>query len=257
MKSKLLGTLIAIMVPVAFFLFFDHFDYFKAQGRKNLPKLPRYGAIEADTQQSNKIFVNDTFWHTIPPFEFTAQTGEKITNERLKDKIFVADFFFTNCPGICLKMSSQLQRVQKEYKEEEDVLILSHTVDPSRDSVETLRTYANLYEADSSKWLFLTGDKKDLYQIARKGYFVTAKEGDGGPDDFIHTEKFVLVDKSGVIRGYYDGTDSIAVNKLLTDIKLLMLEYPSTKAEMVLDRKRSADEAEALQNEGEGKQQKH
>lgn len=244
MKSKLLGLLIALLVPIAFFLFFDHFDYFQAQGRKNLPKLPRYGALPPDSEQPNKVIANDSLWHTIPDFAFTAHTGKPVTRQTMTDKIVVTDFFFTKCPSICPKMTSQLKRVQKEFLTEGDVLILSHTVDPHRDSVETLQTYAGLYEADSSMWLFLTGAKPELYEIARKGYFVSATEGNGSEEDFIHTEKFVLVDKSGVIRGYYDGTDSIAVNKLLTDIKLLKLEYPMKKKEMVLDRERSAKEAE-------------
>lgn len=246
MKSKTIGLFIAILVPVAFFLFFDHFDYFQAQGRKNIPKIPRFGALEADNDQPNRIRIDEVNWHTIPPFEFTAHNGEKINNLTVKDKIFVTDFFFTKCLGICPKMTSQLQRVQKEFEGDPDLIILSHTVDPERDTIEALAAYANMYEADSSKWFFITGTKPDLYQIARKGYFVTATEGDGSSEDFIHTEKFVLVDKTGVIRGYYDGTDSIAVNKLMTDIKILQLDSsPNKKNEMVLDRKRSAAEAES------------
>jgi len=244
-KSKILGLFIAVLVPVAFYLFFDHFDYFQAQRRKNLPELPRYGALEADNNQTNRVVADNTSWHTIPAFEFQAHTGEMVNLSTIHNKIVVADFFFTKCLGICPKMSSQLQRVQKEFIDDDSILLLSHTVDPERDSVETLAEYAGLYEADPTKWLFLTGSKTDLYHIARKGYFVTATEGDGSSEDFIHTEKFVLLDKSGVIRGYYDGTDSLEVNKLMTDIKILQLDYPSNKKEMVLDRQRSAAEAES------------
>jgi len=246
MKSKLLGLLIAVLVPVVFFLFFDHYDYFQAQGRKNLPKLPRYGALDANSSQPNKAFANDTLWHTVPDFEFTDQSGSPVNKQTVNGKIYVTDFFFTTCPGICRRMSSQLQRVQKEYLTDPDILILSHTVDPERDSVPVLNAYAGQYNANPGKWKLLTGKKTEIYDIARNGYFVTAKEGDGGPKDFIHTEKFVLIDKTGIIRGFYDGTDSLSVNKLLTDIKLLKLEYPMKKEnEMVLDRQRSAAAAKA------------
>ncbi len=224
MKNKLGAFAIAVLIPLAFFLYFD------GQGPPTRPKLKRMLAlVPPDTLQENKIRVNDTLWHTIPPFEFMGHTGKKVSEKDFENTVFVADFFFTHCPGICPKMSSQLKRVQYEFRDDPTVKILSHTVDPARDSIETLANYAEAYEVDSTKWLLVTGEKTDLYRQARKGYRVTATEGDGGEDDFVHTEKFVLVDRNRVVRGYYDGTDSLSVNRLMEGIKILQLEYPRKK----------------------------
>ncbi len=246
MKKQHLALFIAIVVPVAFFVFFDHCDVYNVLGHENRPKLKRYFALEAP--QANSITKNDTLWQTLPPFEFDGHSGEKVNNATFKDKIIVADFFFANCPGICPKLSSQFQRIQTEFKEDDEIRLLSHTVDPERDTVEALRVYADMFEADSSKWKLVTGDKKELYEIARKGYKVSASEGDGGAEDFIHTEKFVLVDRDQIIRGYYDGTDTAAVNQLMIDIRILQLEnHKSKRKEMILDRERSAKEKTAAQ----------
>ncbi len=118
-------------------------------------------------------------------------------------------------------MSKQLDRV---YKEQKDVLILSHTVDPETDTPEILKEYASKFKADPKRWVFLTGGKPDLYNLARTGYLLDAQEGNGGTEDFIHTQNFALIDKKGRIRGYYDGTDSSSVNELITDIDFLLGE---------------------------------
>lgn len=219
----LIGLLIVLIFPLVFFWFFDR------DGVPKRPKLKRYIPLEVGTQQANAINIKDTLWHTIPPFSFTAQNNQLVTNETFKGKIYVADFFFTHCPGICVKLSKNLQLVQKAFKPDDDIMVLSHTVDPVRDTPQRLSEYADRYEADSTRWFFVTGDKKTLYDQARYGYFVSATEGDGGEDDFVHTEKLVLVDPQGVIRGYYDGTDSIEVNRLVRDIVILKLEFPTPR----------------------------
>ena len=123
-------------------------------------------------------------------------------------------------------MATELLRVQDKFSYTKGLVqILSHTVDPENDSVPVLKAYSEMIHADNSMWNFVTGDKKQLYDIARTGYLVNAMEGDGGPDDFIHSELFVLVDKEKHIRGIYDGTNIKAVNDLLDDIKVLMAEY--------------------------------
>jgi len=250
MNSRLLGLFIAIIIPVGFFLVFDHFDTFNVLGRQNRPTLKRYFPLEANEKKDNSIVVKDTAYHTIPSFKFLAHTGDTVSNETFKDKILIADFFFTNCPGICPKMSSQLRRVQSEFREDDDLRFLSHTVDPERDDAETLATYARMFEADDEKWFFVTGEKPILYEQARKGYFITATEGDGGPEDFVHSEKLVLVDKNQIIRGYYDGTDSVDVNKMMVDIKVLGLEYnKGGRPELILDREKAAKNAENLKKQ--------
>jgi protein SCO1 len=211
MKSSRISVIVALVVilffPAVFYLFLT-------SGTHNLMHLPYFGHKELNEN-------GDTIYHVIPDFEFTNQYGEKVKRSDYENKIFVTDFFFTTCQSICPVMSNQLSRVQEKTKEMDDVLILSHTVNPENDSVPVLLDYAQKMNAQKSKWNFVTGDKKSLYDIARNGYFVTALDGDGGPDDFIHSEKFILVDKQGHIRGYYDGTDTKDVDRLIDEIKVL------------------------------------
>jgi protein SCO1 len=169
-------------------------------------------------QQSNKP-------HRIANFSLFNQNGEVVTQENLKDKIYVADFFFTTCPTICPKMSNQMKRVYDKYKNNVDVLILSHTVMPEVDSVSVLKAYAEKYNADANKWMFLTGSKEEIYNLARKSYFAVITEGDGSASDFIHTENFVLIDKEKRIRGFYDGTSEEDINRLIKEINYLLIEY--------------------------------
>lgn len=167
----------------------------------------------------------DTIYHQIPPFSFINQEGKTITEKHFEGKIYVANFFFTTCKGICPKMSSQMYRVILKFKDNKDVLLISHTVNPEHDSVPVLAAYAKTYKANPDKWSMVTGNKKEIYDLARNGYFISALEGDGGPDDFIHDEKLILVDKERRIRGYYNGTEPKDVNRLLDEIKVLVGEY--------------------------------
>ena len=168
----------------------------------------------------------DTIYHSIPAFKFVNQDGDTITEKSFDGKIYVADYFFTTCKSICPKMATELQRVQDKFAYTNGLVqILSHTVNPENDSVDVLKNYSDMVHADTKIWNFVTGDKNQLYDLARYGYLVNAMEGDGGPDDFIHSELFVLVDKEKHIRGIYDGTNIKAVNDLLDDIKVLIAEY--------------------------------
>ncbi len=165
--------------------------------------------------------------HLISGFNLINQNGENVNESVIKNKIVIADFFFTSCPSICPKMTSQLERIQEEFKDDYRIMILSHTVWPERDSVPLLKDYALQYNADKSKWLFLTGDKVHLYDLARKSYLVAPSLTDtnfthGSENDFVHTENFVLVDSKKRIRGYYDGTDKEEVDELILDIKELL-----------------------------------
>ncbi|MBY0426133.1 MAG: SCO family protein [Cytophagales bacterium] len=158
-------------------------------------------------------------------FSFQDQQGRTITQANVANTIYVADYFFVQCPGICKKMSSELERVYREFEQEPRVKILSHTAKPEEDSTQALMAYAQMHGVkDHNKWLFLTGEKKALYVTARNQYFIVNDKGDGGDEDFIHTERFVLVDKNNYIRGYYDGTDSVEVSKLIGDIRVLLKE---------------------------------
>lgn len=159
--------------------------------------------------------------HRIRDFRLVNQDGDSVTDSFLKDKIYVADFFFTTCPTICPVMSNELERVQEAFEGDLGIQIVSHTVQPEYDSPEILKEYAALHKANLNQWTFLTGDKSEIYSLARKSYFAVTTEGDGGISDFIHTENFVLVDKKKRIRGFYDGTSADDVNRLIKDIKIL------------------------------------
>ncbi|MDB9775863.1 SCO family protein [Vicingaceae bacterium] len=159
--------------------------------------------------------------HRIRDFKLVNQDGVSVTDSFLKDKIYVADFFFTTCPTICPAMSNELERVQEAFEGDLGIQIVSHTVQPEYDSPEILKEYAALHKANLNQWTFLTGDKSEIYSLARKSYFAVTTKGDGGIRDFIHTENFVLVDKKKRIRGFYDGTSADDVNRLIKDIKIL------------------------------------
>ena len=163
--------------------------------------------------------------HVVQPFSFINQYNQVVTEKAVDQKVYVCDFFFTTCQSICPIMSHQLERVYKVYKDRSDFLILSHTVDPEADSVPQLLQYAQQHGVTDMHWLFLTGDKKHLYELARKGYLLNAEEGNGDENDFIHTQNFALIDKERRIRGFYDGTDSAEVTRLLSDIQVLFDEY--------------------------------
>ena len=157
------------------------------------------------------------------------QNKDTVTEKNIDNKIYVADFFFATCQSICPQMSTQLIRVQNEFKDDNDFLILSHTVNPAHDTSEVLFAYAGKYQAIANKWHFLTGNKKTIYDLAKNDYLVNALEDDGTPEGFLHSELFLLIDKNKRIRGMYDGTDSVQVNKLIADIKLLKTENAATK----------------------------
>ena len=163
--------------------------------------------------------------HRIADFELINQDGKIVTQKDFEGVIYVADFFFTTCRSICPKMSTQMQRVFEEFKDNEQIMMLSHTVYPEVDSVPVLAEYAKKYNADSKKWMLVTGDKKHIYELARKSYFAVTTEGSGDEDDFIHTENFILIDKEKRIRGFYDGTSPKDVDRLIEEIKILQEEY--------------------------------
>lgn len=167
----------------------------------------------------------DTIFHTIAPFQFVDQDSALVTNETFRGKIYIADFFFTSCRTICPIMKTQMLRVYDSLKNDPDVLILSHTIDPEYDTVALLHDFANRLGVESSKWHFVTGVQDSIYKIAQTSYFATAMADKNEPDGFIHSGAFLLLDKQQRIRGKYDGTKEEEVNKLIQDIKRLKKEY--------------------------------
>lgn len=181
------------------------------------PRLPIFG--EREVQGS------DTVYHQIADFSFVDQDSAEVTNATFKDKIYVADFFFTSCRTICPKMKTQMLRVYDTIQNDPDVLILSHTIDPEYDTVGLLRDFAERLGVKSNKWHFVTGNKEDIYKIAQTSYFATAMEDKTEQDGFIHSGAFLLIDKDRRIRGKYDGTVEEDVNRMLVDIERLKKEY--------------------------------
>lgn len=161
----------------------------------------------------------------VKDFSLINQSGITITQKNLKDHIYVTNFFFAKCQGICPTMNNQMARVYDAYKGNKDILFLSHSVKPDEDSVSVLNEYSKLYNADPLQWWFLTGNKKQIYDLARYSYMASLTEGNGGADDFVHTQMLTLVDKDKHLRGFYDGLDSIEVDKLISDIQILLQEY--------------------------------
>ncbi len=166
--------------------------------------------------------------HRIADFELINQEGRTITQKDFEGKIYVADFFFATCPSICPIMSGHIAELQKVFAQEEGVMFLSHSVTPELDSVAVLAEYGERYGANPTRWMLATGDKRQIYELARKSYFAVLDEGDGGVQDFIHTENFILVDTQRRIRGFYDGTSQKEMERLTDDINLLLQEEEKT-----------------------------
>jgi protein SCO1 len=176
-------------------------------------------------QEVNGQKVIDTVERIIKPFQFVDQDSTVITNETFRGKIYVADFFFTSCRTICPIMKTQMLRIYEQVKEDPEILILSHTIDPEYDTVGLLHDFAKRLDVKSEKWHFATGQPKDyVFDLAQKSYLLTAMEDKSEPDGFIHSGAFLLIDKQGRIRGKYDGTKEDDVNRLLDDIKRLKSE---------------------------------
>jgi len=163
-------------------------------------------------------------YHKISNFSLTNQNGETITQEDYDNKIYVADFFFTTCPSICPIMTENMFYIQ-EKTINKDILLVSYSVTPEIDSVAQLKKYAIEKGVDDNRWNLLTGEKKDIYKLARRSYLVAKNNGNGGKYDMIHTENFVLIDKEKRIRGFYDGTNKEEMDKLLNDIQILENSY--------------------------------
>lgn len=188
-------------------------------------KLKIYNPIDINPDLVDESLQSVDKYHRVGSFKLTDQEGQTITQEDFTDKIYVTDFFFVTCPTICPKMTTQMHRVYKEYLNNDDIMFLSHTVMPEADSVPVLHEYAKELNVNAKKWKFVTGDKKEIYHLARKTYFAAVSEGDGGVNDFVHTENFVLVDKEKRLRGFYDGTSKEDVDRLISDISALLYEY--------------------------------
>lgn len=190
---------------------------------KSLDTLPIMGNKGVVEKEVDGKMVIDTVYQTIPDFIFTDQDNQTVSQQRLENKVYVADFFFTTCPTICPAMKRNLLLVYKQYKDNDTVAILSHTIDPVHDSVAVLKDYATRLGVTTGQWYFVTGAKDSIFQIAQS-YLVSAQEDEYAAGGLIHSGHLVLVDKQKRIRGLYDGTEEKDAKKLIRDISILLKE---------------------------------
>ncbi len=192
------------------------------ENESSVTELPYYAEATFTPRWKERGQVASDF-HQIKAFTLTNQLGETITEKRLNGRVTVVDFFFTSCPGICPKMTSNMMMVQEAFVEAHEVQIFSHSVTPAYDSVAVLLEYAELKGIDHEKWHLLTGDRSIIYDLGRNQYFIEEDLGlEKDPDDFIHTENFVLVDQHRRIRGIYNGLNKTSVSQLIKDIRTLL-----------------------------------
>ncbi|EMQ96065.1 SCO1/SenC family lipoprotein [Xanthomarina gelatinilytica] len=214
---KYFAIVFAVLSIIIISIIYNIFDVYKP--------LPIYQPAMVNTEMVDSTIQYKKKYHKIADFSLTNQNGETITQNTYKDKIYVADFFFTTCQTICPIMTDHMVQIQKEIINDPDVMLLSHTVTPEIDSVAQLKKYALKKGVNDAKWNLVTGDKKQIYQLARKSYLAVKTDGNGDAYDMIHTENFMLIDKKRQIRGYYDGTNPEDIKRLIADIETLKEEY--------------------------------
>ena len=203
-----------LLIPVLIFMFLKGFG-------KNEYSLPIFFEKGADNPFM-ECPATDTTQHYIPEFSFLNQDGKRIGRAEMQGKITIVDFFFTSCPSICPVMSKEMERVNDMFRDQPNVQIMSISIDPEYDTPEILKEYAEEHNAIPGKWHFLSGPKEETYRLAKCGFIIPLVDGNGVADDFVHTDKFMLIDELGRIRGYYSGTNREDVDLLILETKVLL-----------------------------------
>ena len=219
--KRILAVFIIFIVGVGIIIYINY-NFMK------IKKLPVLSPCDVNSELYDSTLYRNCIGHKIRDFNLVDQLNQKVDLGLLKNKVVIADFFFVSCPSICPIMTNNLNQVHAQFKNNKDLLILSHTVWPEMDSVNVLYDYAKSYDVNHQTWRFLTGEKKVLYWLARKNYLVAPDINDpnfnhGSSADFIHTENIVLVDKKQRIRGFYDGTNQKDIELLMEDVQSLLL----------------------------------
>ncbi|HEY8397257.1 MAG TPA: SCO family protein [Flavihumibacter sp.] len=230
-KTALLGILLALVVPVICYFIVDHFS----GGAVDMPR--RYYVDTVITKIEGGKEITDTVWHKVSNIQLTNQLGNEVSLDDLQGKVIVANFFFTRCPSICPTLTLNMKRLQNSLRLKDAtrkldtsfVQFLSFSVDPVRDSATQLKKYADRYGVNHDVWWMLTGDKKAIYDFALKEVKLSAIDGEGVDSNFIHTERFVLLDRDRVVRGYYNGLDTMAMANLAADIVKIYVEKDPKK----------------------------
>lgn len=226
-KKALFALTIAIVIPVLCYWIL------KATSDDAVVMPRRYYVDSVVTKVADGKTTTDTIWHVIPDIRLVNQLGDTVGLHDIKDKVIVADFFFTRCPSICPTLTKNMAKLQQSFSHYNEgrrvidssiVRFISFTIDPARDSVAALKKYANKFGVDHDNWWMLTGPKTSIYDFAINEMKLMTVDGGAEDSAFLHTSKFVLLDKHYVVRGYYDGLDTSSLSKLAEDIGLLMLE---------------------------------
>ncbi len=223
-KKFLIGLAVALLLPLSFYIVAKVLN-------KDHIIMPKF-------YRADKIEGADTAFHQVKDLKLVNQLGDSVSlNEDLKGKILVVDFFFASCPTICPRLTGNMKMLQRAFRKDpkkeksmdDDVQLISITVNPAADSFQALRVYADEHGVNHDKWWFLTGDKEKIYDYARNELGLSLQPGDGDENDFIHTQKIVIIDQERYIRGYYDGLDTAAISKCAYDISLISLENKKRK----------------------------
>jgi protein SCO1/2 len=224
-KRAILGILLATVLPFAGYLAVKYYS----EDTVHMPR--RYFYDSVDTVNKDGRISIDTAWHSVKNISFTNQLGKTVTLDSLHGKILVIDFFFTRCPSICPGLALSMKRLQQSFSNGRDSIVqfISISVDPENDSVPQLRKFANRYTSNHDSWWFVTGDKKEIYEFALQELKASIADTDVDTG-FIHTNNFFLLDRSRVVRGWYNGFDSAKMRTLVKDIPLLMLEKPKKRS---------------------------
>ncbi len=230
-KKALLALSIAALLPIISYLIV------KTASEKAVSIPPRFYPDTVVTKVVNGKTATDTVWHSVKNITLTNQLGNQVSLDDIRGSIIIADFFFTRCPSICPELTTNMKELQdamkmKDFRRKINtsfVRFLSFTVDPERDSAEAMKRYADKYGVNHDTWWFLTGPKKDIYDFALNELKLGLQDGEGVDSNFIHSQKFVLMDKDRIVRGYYNGLDSASMSKLAEDLTILMLEKDRKK----------------------------
>ena len=212
------------VLPIASYLFVSNLS-------KDAIKMPRryfYDTVVVKIEKGKKI--NDTVWHKVRPFKLKNQFGKEVGLEDWGGKIIIADFFFTSCPSICPKLTRNMKKLQTAFKKTDSLVrFVSFTVDPVRDTVQALKAYGDKFGIDHDTWFMLTGDRNELYDIALNEFKASIASNGNIDTGFIHTDRFFLLDRDRVVRGWYSGLDSVNLDKLIKDVVLLNMERDKKK----------------------------
>ena len=220
MKSRvLIAFIVVVFIPVASYLIVDHYS----KDAVNMPRRYFYDTVVVKKEKGREV--NDTVWHKIRPFKLKNQFGKEMGLDDWGDKIIVVDFFFTSCPSICPTLTRNMKRLQTAFKKTDTIVrFVSFSVDPERDSVPKLKAYGDKFQIDHDTWWMLTGDKKEIYDLAFNEFKASIASNGNIDTGFIHTEKLFLIDKDRVVRGWYNGLDSVHLDQVIKDVVLLNME---------------------------------